>query len=265
LRGGGDDLDRESSASGQREGSTGRSEEARRQRRTQQLRSTADGRARSGGGKERRSLCLATLKKSKAVGLDGIPCEAFQSSDEAKEGLFALVTQIWVQEHVPKDITKSEMIPFFKNKGSSNDFLTYRMIGLINHAMKMISTILLFYLLRETTGFIPESQSGFRSGRSTRNAIYIMARLIDHCLTTDTGPEVESQDTQDMRKEAEIGDNFITVSGGVPDNDHIGNLTSDDTTVKKIASGDDRSGNLTYEAGEKLVRSPAEIRSGKWG
>jgi hypothetical protein len=94
-------------------------------------------------------LCLAALKKSKAVGLDGIPCEAFQSSDAAKEDLFALVTQIWIQEQVPEAMSKSEMIPFYKNKGSSNDFTKYRMIGLINHAMKMVSTILLFYLLHE--------------------------------------------------------------------------------------------------------------------
>ena len=111
-------------------------------------------------------LCLAALKKSKAVGLDGIPAEAFQNSDAAKEDLFALVTQIWIQEQVPEDMSKSEMIPFYKNKGSSNDFTKYRMIGLINHAMKMVSTILLFYLLRETTDFFPESQSGFRSGKT---------------------------------------------------------------------------------------------------
>ena len=72
--------------------------------------------------------------------MDGIPIEAFQNSFEAKEDLFALVLQIWEQEHVPKDMAIGELIPFFKNKGSSDDFSKYRMIGLINHAMKMLST-----------------------------------------------------------------------------------------------------------------------------
>ena len=63
-----------------------------------------------------------------------------------------------------------EMIPIFKNKGSSNDFSKYRMIGLIGHAMKLVSSVLLYYLLRETTDFLPESQSGFRKGRSTKDA-----------------------------------------------------------------------------------------------
>ena len=93
--------------------------------------------------RETLELCLAALKKSKAVGLDGIPAEAFQNSEAAKEDLFALVTQIWMQEQVPEDMSKSEMIPFYKNKGSSNDFTKYRMIGLINHAMKMVSLSLI--------------------------------------------------------------------------------------------------------------------------
>ena len=59
-------------------------------------------------------LCLAALKRSKAVGLDGIPAEAYQNSDEAKEDLFALVTQIWEQEHVPADMAIGAMVPFFK-------------------------------------------------------------------------------------------------------------------------------------------------------
>ena len=108
------------------------------------------------------------------------------------------------------------------------------MIGLINHAMKMVSTILLFYLLRETTDFFPESQSGFRSGRSTRNAIYILARLIDHCLTTDTGPEVESQDTGEL----------VTVSGG---DDHMAEINSENDHSGNLTLDDDRSGKLTLD------------------
>ena len=92
---------------------------------------------------------------------------------------------VWRQEEVPKAMALGEMIPIFKNKGSSNDFSKYRMIGLIGHAMKLVSSVLLYYLLRETTDFLPESQSGFRKGRSTRDAIYILAKLLDHCLATD--------------------------------------------------------------------------------
>ena len=51
--------------------------------------------------------------------------------------------------------------------------------------MKLVSSVLLYYLLRETTDFLPEPQSGFRKGRSTRDAIHILAKLLDHCLATN--------------------------------------------------------------------------------
>ena len=53
------------------------------------------------------------------------------------------------------------------------------------------STILLYYLVRETTNYFLESQFAFRSGRSTRDAIYVLTQIINFCL----GPQTVSTKT----------------------------------------------------------------------
>ena len=132
-------------------------------------------------------VCLAALRKSRAPGLDGIPVETYQASPSAKRDLFELVRRVWTDEQVPEAMVMGELIPIFKNKGSRDDFTKYRMIGLIPHAGKLLSAVLLYYLVRETTNYFSESQFGFRSGRSTRDAIYVLTQVINICLEPQTG------------------------------------------------------------------------------
>ena len=42
------------------------------------------------------------------------------------------------------------------------------------------------YLVRETTNYFSGSQFGFRNGRSTRDAIYVLTQAIDFCLEPQT-------------------------------------------------------------------------------
>ena len=83
--------------------------------------------------------------------MDVIPVEAYQTSPSAKRDLFDLVRQLWADEQVPEAMVMSELIPIYKYKGSRDDFTKYRMIGLIPHAGKLLSKVLLYYLVRETT------------------------------------------------------------------------------------------------------------------
>ena len=53
-------------------------------------------------------------------------------------------------------------VMLFKNKGSSDDCSKYRMICLLPHAYKMLSTLLLHRLRFECEGFLNECQAGFR-------------------------------------------------------------------------------------------------------
>jgi exonuclease III len=126
-------------------------------------------------------LCVKALAKRKATGSDEAPIEVYQRSKGAREDLFQLVRLCWGREVMPESLAEGVFIALYKGKGSSQDFTKYRFICLLNHAYKVISTYLLLRLVRETEGYLPESQAGFRKGRSTRDNLYILTQLIDFC------------------------------------------------------------------------------------
>jgi hypothetical protein len=143
-------------------------------------------------------LCLKALQKRKAAGKDEVPIEVFQRAEGAREDLFELVRLCWGREVVPESLAEGCFIALFKNKGSPNDFTKYRFICLLNHAYKVISSYLLLRLVRETEGYLPESQAGFRKGRSTRDNLYILTQLIDFCHDFEKskkGPDQPSDPT----------------------------------------------------------------------
>ena len=122
-------------------------------------------------------ICLKALKKRKASGKDEVPIEVYQQVEGARTDLFHLVRLCWGREVIPESVAEGCFIALFKNKGSSSDFTKYRFICLLNHAYKVISAYLLLRLVRETAGYLPESQAGFRKGRSTRDNLYILTQL----------------------------------------------------------------------------------------
>jgi hypothetical protein len=131
---------------------------------------------------EELDFCLEALAKHKATGPDKVPVESYRASGEAKADLFTLLRRVWRVEDVPKDMVLAELITIFKGKGSSDDMTKYRCIGLLTHAYKVLSTLLLKRLLEEVENFLPQSQAGFRKLRSTRDNIYILATLMDKVL-----------------------------------------------------------------------------------
>jgi hypothetical protein len=131
-------------------------------------------------------FCLNALAKQKATGHDDVPIEAYRASVQASADLFALIRAIWRLEDVPSDLVLTSLITIYK-KGDSDDYTKYRCIGLLPHAYKVLSTLLLKRMLEEVDWFLPESQAGFRKLRSTRDNIYLLARLMDSVL--------ESQET----------------------------------------------------------------------
>ena len=58
----------------------------------------------------------------------------FKSSyQEAKDQLFTLVRQCWMEEDVPAEMVKGVFVPLFKNKGSQDDMSKYRFVCLLTH------------------------------------------------------------------------------------------------------------------------------------
>jgi len=58
----------------------------------------------------------------------------------------------------------------------------YRCLGMLTHAYKVLSCLLLKRMLEEVEPFLPQSQAGFRKLRSTRDNIHLLAELMDAVL-----------------------------------------------------------------------------------
>ena len=96
------------------------------------------------------------LKDSKAPGADAIPVEIWKGSTVAKQALYEFLQKVWSKESVPENLVVCIFIMIFKRKGSHNDSSKYRAIGLLNHAYKVMSVVLLRRLVEECGQFFSE-------------------------------------------------------------------------------------------------------------
>ena len=122
------------------------------------------------------------MRKGKATGPDNIPSEVWQNSTVAQEALFEFLKEVWRKERVPAELALGIFVMIYKNKGSQNDCSKYRAIGLLNHAYKILSVILLRRLERECAKFFSDWQVGFRRGRGCRDNILLLRVLYDQVI-----------------------------------------------------------------------------------
>ena len=111
---------------------------------------------------------VSRMRKAKATGPDNIPAEVWQHSKVAKEALFEFLQKVWQKEQVPAELALGIFVMIYKRKGSPDDCSKYRAIGLLNHAYKILSVILLRRLEQECAKFFSEWQAGFRKERGCR-------------------------------------------------------------------------------------------------
>ena len=79
---------------------------------------------------------------------------------------------------------QAKFVMISKNKGSSNDPSKYRCIGLLNHAYKVLSLIMLMRLLHcsESSLCIDDWQAGFRAARGCRDNTFILRTLCQQVM-----------------------------------------------------------------------------------
>ncbi|KMQ96026.1 rna-directed dna polymerase from mobile element jockey-like protein [Lasius niger] len=120
------------------------------------------------------------MKIGKAAGIDGIPLEAWKYGGmEVRRRLVNLINQIWMDGEMPKEWRKSIVVPLYK-RGDKERTENYRGISLLCSAYKIYAEILRNRLedVMEKKGMLPESQAGFRKGRSTMDTIFILNHLV---------------------------------------------------------------------------------------
>ena len=114
---------------------------------------------------------LGIITTNKASGGDGIPVELFQVlKDDATKVLHSICQQIWKTQQWPQDWKRSVITPIPK-KDNAKESSSYHTIALISDASKMVLNLLQARLQQYVNLEFPDSQSGFRTGRGTRDQI----------------------------------------------------------------------------------------------
>ena len=130
---------------------------------------------------------VKTFKNNKSWGTDGIPPEGIKYC--LSKNLFAyinmLMSLIWIHIAVPKSWLVLKIVCLYK-KGLKSLAENYRALSVGSNLSKLIPRIILNRLLDTYEHNISEAQFGFRKGRSTGDAIFILKNIIQK----HTGPLV---------------------------------------------------------------------------
>ena len=117
---------------------------------------------------------LKKLKKGKAPGENGIENEAWGLMPKGiGETLLKLIKRIWKEGGIPDAWNRGIISPIFK-KGEKSDVRNYRGVTLMDTAYKIYANILNERMKKEVEKKLGEGQFGFREGRGTIDAIYIL-------------------------------------------------------------------------------------------
>ena len=125
---------------------------------------------------------LSALPSGKAPGQDGIPAEVLKENKEVVlPHLYDLLRQCWEKGMIPHEMRNAKIVTLYKNKGDRGDCNSFRGISLLSITGKAIARIVRKRLQTLAERVLPESQCGFRAGRSTTDMIFTLRQLQEKC------------------------------------------------------------------------------------
>ncbi|RLU18885.1 hypothetical protein DMN91_009243 [Ooceraea biroi] len=121
---------------------------------------------------------ITALKNNKTAGVDGIQSKLYKAGgNRLVESLHALIRRIWEEEEMPRDWSKSLIVPLHK-KGAKTKCENYRGISLLNTAYKIFSSLLCDRITPFAETSIGEYQCGFRTNRFTIDQIFTVRQIL---------------------------------------------------------------------------------------
>ena len=126
---------------------------------------------------------IKRLSSGKAPGADSIPAEIYASGGRRlTERLTELFQAMWNQEKLPQEYKDASIVHLYKRKGNRKACDNHRGISLLSIAGKTLARVMLNRLITHLErDLLPESQCGFRSGRSTVDMIFAVRQLQEKC------------------------------------------------------------------------------------
>ena len=137
---------------------------------------------------------IKLLSSGKAPGSDAIPAEIYKAGGPpVAEKLTELFHIMWRKVAIPQEFKDATIIHLFKRKGNPQVCDNHRGISLLSIAGKILARVLLNRLNEhlERSGFLPESQCGFRKNRGTIDMIFTARQLQENArnrMWTSTWP-----------------------------------------------------------------------------
>eukprot|EP00973_Karenia_brevis_P094529 12422961-Karenia_brevis.AAC.1 len=129
---------------------------------------------------------IEALKCKRAAGVDDVPAELWKilkNNHTCLHILLKLLNACWQQNTIPQEWKHASIIAVFK-KGQVDLPENYRPISLLTIGYKCLAIIILNRLKRGGVNErIRETQFGFRPGRGTREALFLIRRIIDMVLS----------------------------------------------------------------------------------
>ncbi|KAM0724673.1 LINE-1 reverse transcriptase-like protein [Formica fusca] len=164
---------------------------------------------------------LKRLKREKAPGENGIENEAWGlMPKEIGEVFLKLLNKIWKERRIPEEWNKGLISPIYK-KGEKRDVRNYRGVTLMDTAYKIYTNIWNEKLKQEVETKLEEGQFGFRAGRRTIDAIYLLNYTINKEMSKKRGQifamfidlkaafdKVDRMKMGEMMKKAGIGEHL---------------------------------------------------------
>ena len=118
----------------------------------------------------------------KAEGSDGVVVEMVEAAGEfAITKIVDLANLIYQSGKIPEKMKESEFIVIPKKEGAV-DCSKFRTISIMSQVSKIVLKVIDERLKRKVTEHVKEEQYGFRKGRGTRNAIFVLRTAMERCI-----------------------------------------------------------------------------------
>jgi exonuclease III len=124
---------------------------------------------------------LKGFKNGKCLGTDLLHPEhlKYNKSNRFLVCLMLLMTTIWTTCVIPSSWLVSSITCLFKNKGSRSDAANYRGLSIMSTCSKLLASLIISRIRKAYEAIISNCQFGFRSNRSTTDAIFILQNAIN--------------------------------------------------------------------------------------
>jgi hypothetical protein len=124
---------------------------------------------------------MQKMKSGKAAGPSGVVAEMLGAAgEEGVRWMTELFNTIVLEGKIPTDWSKSWIVGIYKGKGDAMECGSYRGIKLLEHTMKVFERVM-ESRIRDRVD-IDEMQFGFRPGKGTTDAIFIVRQVQEKYL-----------------------------------------------------------------------------------